>query len=147
MSTTFDVLATQASTMNRVYDDLWNYSVYAAGVVSQTYGSQSANQLNAIKSYQTAIGKLPALRDRVLSGTYAFSSWASYAKELRASIAYTLGDVSNWSWTGILDATYEQTVEDVQEVAGTALKFGAAGLGVFAIGAVALALVIYGPRR
>lgn len=147
MATAFDTLATQASAMNRAYDDLWNYSVYASGVVSDKWGEQATNQLYAIKSYQEAIKKLPGLRDRVLAGTYAFSSWIAYAKELRASIAYTMGDVSNWSWSGILDSALSQTGEDLADIGTTALKFGSAGVGIALVVVAVLALHMYGPRR
>jgi hypothetical protein len=147
MSTNFDALAMQASNMARAYDDLWGYSIYAAGVISSTFGEQAKNALNALGTYQTAIKKLPGLRDRVLSGTYAYSQWVDYAKEIRGSIAYTLGDVTSWSWSGVLDSTLNQTYEDVVEQASTALKWGSAGLGVVAAIGLVFAILIYGPRR
>lgn len=75
------------------------------------------------------------LLDQARAGTLKFANWAEIAAAVRADIAANIGDVSNWTLSGLLWQAANETVIDVKlGVTDTVASVGGgAGVG-FAFG-------------
>lgn len=139
--------AQQLQAAEAALDDIERQRRAALAGVAVSWDMSGGSAQAAARAYltDTVPQALESLRgpqlDRVDSGALSWEAWVQNATDVRNGIAYVAGDVSSWSFTGVLLSTGKQTAIDLGSAGNRALQGAGIGAGVFAF--VVLAYVAW----
>jgi hypothetical protein len=97
---------------------------------------------NNLERCSRDIDGLAADQQKVFSGVMNFEVWMTNAKTLLDEINFYMGDVSNWSNSGVVGSTVRATGDEVGEFSEGILDAANPYVAAAVVGLVALAIIV-----